>query len=99
MAATLRVDPERLRAAAAAQADVGTYVSGMHAGRSVADAVSAMPGLFSGEACRAVAALLDGAATAAGADLTEHAQRLSRAADNYHQTDSEAGRRLGRIVE
>lgn len=99
MAARLRVDPERLSAASEAQADVSACVAGIRAGQSMADAVQAMSGLVSGQACQVVAAVLDGAAAAVSADLVAHAQRLSSAAQRYHQADSEFGGRLRRISE
>lgn len=99
MAAQLRVDPERLHAAAQAQAAVGAYVAGINAGQSVAGAVQAMSGLASGQACQVVAAALDGAAAAVSADLTAHSERLSAAAQRYQQADSEFGQRLRRIAE
>lgn len=99
MAATLRVDPERLRAAAEAEADVSTYIASINAARSMAGAVQAMPGLVSGQACQIVAEVLDGAAAAVSTDLTTHAERLTSAAQRYHQADSEFGQRLRRIAE
>lgn len=98
MAATLRVDPERLCAAAEAQADLSACVAGINAGESMAGAVQAMSGVLSGQACQVVAAVLDGAAAAVSADLMAHAQRLSSAAQRYHQADSEFGGRLRRIA-
>jgi pyrroline-5-carboxylate reductase len=99
MAETLRVDPERLRAAADAQAEVSAYVASISAGQSMAGAVQAMSGLSSSEACRFAAAVLDGAAKTVSADLTSHAERLSSAADRYRQVDYELGQRLRRIAE
>jgi hypothetical protein len=40
MGATLRVDPAQLRAAARAQADVGTFASGMATGQSLTSAAA-----------------------------------------------------------
>lgn len=99
MAETLRVDPERLRVAAAAQAHVSAYIASIGAGQSMARAVPAMAGLTSGEACRFATAVLDAAAKAVSADLTSHSERLSSAAERYHHTDSELGQRLRRIAE
>ena len=62
MADALRVDPERLRVAAAAQAEVSAHIAGIGAGHSMAGAVQAMSGLASGEACQFAGALLDGVA-------------------------------------
>lgn len=99
MAATLRVEPERLHAAAKAQTEASAYVAAINAGQSMAGAVEAMSGLASGEACQIVAAVLDDAAAAVSADLTAHAERLSAAAHRYQQADSEFGHRLRRIAE
>lgn len=99
MAETLRVDPERLRVAADAQADVSAYIASIGAAQSMASAIQAMSGLASGEACQFAATVLDGAAKALSADLTSHAERLSSAADRYRQVDNELGQRLRRIAE
>ncbi|MEH3137683.1 MAG: type VII secretion target [Mycolicibacterium neoaurum] len=99
MAAILRVDPERLHAAAKVQADVSAYVVGINAGQSMVGAAQGMSGLFSGQACDMVASVLDGAAAAISADLTTHAERLSSAAQRYQQVDSEFGQRLRRLAE
>ena len=99
MASTLRVDPERLTAAAAAQADVGAYVSGMGAGRSLGAAAQAMAGLESGTACQSVAELVDDVAAEVGAALTAHSDRLVAAADIYRAADDSLARRLRRIAD
>ncbi len=65
----------------------------------MAGAVQAMSGLDSGKACQIVASVLDGAAAAVSADLTAHSERLSSAAERYHQADSEFAQRLRRIAE
>lgn len=99
MASTLRVEPERLQDAAAAQADVGAFVSSMSACRSLAAAVQAMAGLDSGAACQAVGAVLDEVAREIGAALTAHSDRLSSAAERYRAADDELARRLRRIAD
>lgn len=99
MAATLRVDPERLCIAAEAQAEVSAYVAEINVGQSLASAVQAMSGLVSGWACQVVATVLDGAAASVSADLTAHSERFSAAAQRYQQADSEFGQRLRRIAE
>lgn len=99
MVATLRVDPERLLAAAEAQADLSAYVVGIDAGQSLAGAVQAMSGLACGQACQVVGSVLDGAAAAVSGDLTAHSERLFSAAQRYQQADSELGQRLRRIAE
>lgn len=96
--AVLRVDPTRLRIAAAAQSDVGAYVLGMAAGPSMANAGTGMSGLLVEQACQLAAARFDAAATAVHDELTAHAKNLSAAADSYHHTDGDLGRRLGTIA-
>lgn len=98
MGGVLRVDPARLRTAAAAQSDVGAYVSGMAAGPSLANAGTGMSGLLVEQACQLAGTMFDAAATAVHDELAAHAKKLSAAADRYHQTDGELGRRLGTIA-
>ena len=98
MGGVLRVDPARLRTAAAAESDVGAYVSGMAAGPSMADAGAGMSGLFVEQACQLAGTMFDAAATAVHDELAAHAKNLSAAADKYHQTDGDLGRRLGTIA-
>ena len=99
MGGTLRVDPEHLRTAAAAQAKVGTFVSGMAAGQSVASAGSGMSGLLSAGACQFAGTTLDTAAGAVHEELTAHSTNLSAAADLYHRTDEDFGRRLRNLTQ
>jgi Excreted virulence factor EspC, type VII ESX diderm len=99
MGATLRVDPNRLREAARAQSAVGTFVSGMRTGQSMASAGASMPGLLSEEACRFAGSMFDTAASAVQDELTAHSTNLSAAADRYHRTDEEFGRRLRKVAQ
>ena len=99
MGGTLRVDPERLRRAAAAQTEVGTFVSGMATGQSMASAATGMSGLLSEGACQFAGATFDTAAGAVHEELTAHSTNLSAAADRYHQIDEELGRRLRKIAQ
>ena len=98
MGGVLRVDPARLRTAAAAQSDVGAYVSGMAAGPSMANAGTGMSGLLVEQACQLAATMFDAAAAAVHDALAAHATNLSAAADRYHRTDGDLGRRLGTIA-
>ena len=95
----MRVDPARLRAAAAAQSDVGTYVAAMATGPSMADAGTGMAGLLVEGACRFAGAVFDSAVAAVHDELTAHSMTLSSAADRYQQTDGELGRRLSKIAK
>ena len=95
----MRVDPERLRRAAAAQTEVGTFVSGMAMGQSMASAATGMSGLLSEGACQVAGATFDAAAGAVHEELTAHSTKLSAAADRYQQIDEELGRRLGKIAQ
>ena len=98
MGGVLRVDPARLRTAAAAQSDVGAYVSSLAAGPSMANAGTGMSGLLVEHACELAAMRFDAAATAVHDELTAHAKNLSTAADSYHHTDGDLGPRLGTIT-
>ncbi|GAB7069807.1 type VII secretion target [Mycolicibacterium hodleri] len=99
MGGVLRVDPARLRTAAAAQNDVGTYVAAMATGPSMADAGTGMAGLLVEGACRFAATMFDTAASAVYEELTAHSTNLSAAADRYHHTDGDLGRRLSKIAK
>lgn len=99
MASTLRVDPAGLRAAAAAQADVGAFVSGMGIGQLLRSAANAMSGLRCGEACEGAGTAFDEVGCTVNDELSEHSDRLSAAADRYRDTDNELGRRLGELAE
>ena len=99
MASTLRVDPDQLRATAAAQGGVSGWVSSMGAGLALAPVVQAMPGLESGAACQAVGAVLDEAANRISTELSAHADRLVSAAERYRAADAELARRLRRIAD
>jgi hypothetical protein len=99
MAATLRVDPEQLRKAAAAQAEVGTFVSGIVSGQPMASAAAGMSGLLSEAACHFAGTAFTTAATAVHDELTAHSANLSAAADHYHRTDEEFGSRLRKLTQ
>ena len=92
MAATLRVDPAQLRSAAAAQAEVSTFVAGMGVGQSMAR--SGMSGLLTEGACQLAGAIFDTAASAVRDELTAHSAHLSTAADRYQRMDEDLGRSL-----
>jgi hypothetical protein len=94
MAATLRVDPAQLRSAAAAQAEVSTFVAGMGVGQSMAGACSAMSGLLIERACQLAGTIFDTAASAVRDELTAHSAHLSTAADRYQRMDEDLGRSL-----
>ena len=94
MSASLRVDPARLRAAAAAHANVSEFVSSMGAGQSMATAGTGMSGLLSEVACQFAGTVLETEAGAVHDELTAHAENLATAADHYHQTDERLARRL-----
>jgi hypothetical protein len=98
MGATLRVDPVRLRTAAANQSEVGEFVSGMGTGQSMASAGGGVTGLLSGDACNYAGTLLDAATTTVHEELTAHSTNLSAAADLYHRADEELGNRLKKIA-
>jgi hypothetical protein len=95
----LRVDPARLRTAATAQTEVGTFVSGMAAGQSMTNAGSGMSGLLTEGACQFAGTIFDTAATAVHDELTAHSANLASAADQYHRTDREFGDRLRKIAQ
>jgi hypothetical protein len=95
---TLRVDPTHLRTAAESQAAVSTFVSSMTNGQSMATGGAGMPGLLSGAACQFAGSILDTAASAIHGELTDHSTKLSAAADHYHRTDEELGRRLRKFA-
>jgi hypothetical protein len=92
MAATLRVDPAQLRSAAAAQAEVSTFVAGMGVGQSMAR--SGMSGLLTEGACQFAGTIFDTAASAVRDELTAHSINLSTAADRYQRMDKDLGRSL-----
>src|SRR5882757_8000163 len=98
MEGTLRVDPTHLRTAVESQAEVSTFVSSMTNGQSMATGGAGMSGLLSGAACRVAGSILDTAASAVHDDLTDHSAKLSAAADRYHRTDEELGRRLRKFA-
>ncbi|WP_319446732.1 MULTISPECIES: type VII secretion target [unclassified Mycobacterium] len=92
------VDPTHLRSAAQTQGDVGTFVSGMTNGQSMASGGAGMAGLSSEAACQFAANVLDSAASAVHEELTDHSTKLSAAADHYHRMDEEFGRRLRKFA-
>lgn len=98
MGGTLRVDPAKLRATAADQVKVGTYVSGMATGEAMAGAGNGMPGLHTEGACQFASTEFDTATTTVHDELTSHSINLTSAADQYHHTDEELGRRLRTIA-
>ncbi|MCW2589116.1 MAG: secretion-associated protein [Mycobacterium sp.] len=92
------VDPTHLCTAAQAQADVGTFVSGMTNGQSMASGGAGMSGLLSETACQFAGTMFDTAASAVHEELTDHSTKLSAAADHYHRMDEEFGRRLRKFA-
>lgn len=94
MASTLRVDPSRLVAAAAAESDVGAFVSAMAAGQTLSGAAGGVSNLHSGAAIEFAATVIDAVGAAITAELTTHANRLTAAADTYRCTDEALGARL-----
>jgi len=99
MGATLRVDPTRLRDAAQAQYDVSSSVSGLDAGQSMTNAGAGMPGLLTEAACHATGSVFDDETRRLHDELAAHSAKLVAAADLYHQTDEQFGRRLDKQVE
>lgn len=99
MAGALRVNPESLRTAARAQADVGEFVSGLSAGQSLNSAGTGVSGLLSEGACQFASSMVDTALNAVREDLTKHSENLSTAADHYRRMDEEFGRRLSRFSQ
>ena len=95
----LRVDPERLRAAAAEEAQLSDYLSSIAAGQLLGGAVSAMSGLQSAAACQLAATALDSFNQTLVEDVSSHAGRLGIAAEHYQHTDEEFGRRLRRLAQ
>jgi len=85
--------------AAAAQAEVGTFVSGMATGQSMASAGAGMSGLLSEGACQFAGAAFDTAAGKVHAELSAHSTKLSAAADLYQRTDEDFGRRLRKLSQ
>jgi hypothetical protein len=98
MGGVLRVDPERLRKAARAQADVGEFVSGMGASESMTSAGAGVSGLLSEGACQFAGSIVESALGVVHEELTTHSTNLSTAADHYHRTDEEFGRRLRKFA-
>jgi hypothetical protein len=88
----------RLRSAAEAQSEVGAFVSGMAAGRTIAGGAGAMPGLESGAACQYASTVLDAAAAQVSTELATHAKHLISAAERYGKVDEDLGRRLRSIA-
>jgi hypothetical protein len=95
----LIVDPTHLRDAAQAQAEVSTFVSGMANGQSMASGGADIAGLSSEAACQFAGTVLDSAASAAHGELTDHSEKLTKAANHYHQTDEEFGQRLRKFAQ
>ena len=95
----MRVDPAQLRTAAAAQTEVGTFVSGMAAGQSMTTAGTGMSGLLTEGACQFAGTIFDTATAAVHDELAAHSTNLSSAADQYHRTDEELGRRLSKLAK
>lgn len=85
--------------AAAAQAEVGTFVSGIGSSQPMASAVAGMSGLLSEAACHFAGTMFTTAATAVHDELTAHSTNLSAAADQYHRTDEEFGGRLRKLAQ
>ncbi|OPX12991.1 hypothetical protein B1790_01985 [Mycobacterium sp. AT1] len=99
MGGHLRVRPDQLRAAASVQAEIGSFLSSMRSGASVADAGTGMAGLLTEGACRSVSVLLDSAASVVHQELADHADKLTAAANHYRGTDEELGRRLAKFTQ
>lgn len=99
MGGTLRVDPVKLRTAAQAHADVGDVVRTMATGQSMTNAGTSMPGLLTEGACQFASRMFDMATSAVHEELSTHSKNLRSAADRYHQTDEELGRRLSKIAK
>lgn len=98
MSSTLRVDPSRLVAAAAAEGDVGAFVAAMAAGQVLAAAAESVSQLRTGAAIEFAASAIDRAGSVIDAELSVHADKLITAADTYRRTDERLGRRLGAIA-
>ncbi|WP_235654122.1 type VII secretion target [Mycolicibacterium houstonense] len=98
MPGPLRVDAESLRNTARAQSEVGDFISGMAVGQSLTTAGTGVPGLLSEGACQFAGSTMDTALGAVHEDLTEHATRLSTAAEHYHGMDEASGRRLRKFA-
>jgi excreted virulence factor EspC (type VII ESX diderm) len=94
----LLVDPTHLRTAAEAQVDVGTFVSGMANGQSMATGGAGLPGLLSEAACQFAGTIIDSAAAVAHEELTDHSTKLAAAADHYQRMDEELGQRLRKFA-
>jgi hypothetical protein len=58
-----------------------------------------MRGLLTADACHFAGSVLDSACSSVYEELTAHSTNLSSAADQYHQTDEELGRRLRKIAD
>ncbi|WP_157897678.1 type VII secretion target [Mycolicibacterium rutilum] len=99
MAATLRVDPSKLREVAATQTEVGSFVSSMGTGTQLATAAAAVTELQSAAACQLAAEVLDKTAAVVGKELATHAERLTSAAERYTSTDQALAQRLRSIAE
>ncbi|MDV3123348.1 ESX-1 secretion-associated protein [Mycobacterium sp. 21AC1] len=98
MGGVLRVNPESLRKAARAQAEVGEFISGIGAGQSMTSAGTGVSGLLSEGACQFASSAVDTALGAVHEELTKHSTNLSTAADHYHRMDTELGRRLRKFA-
>ncbi|MGV0810932.1 type VII secretion target [Mycolicibacterium boenickei] len=94
MGSPLKVAPEALQAAAAAETAVGQAIVGLDVGQPLSAAATAMPALQSGAACAQVAPVVDGAARAIGSEVDAHAAKLSSAAQRYQNTDDVSAGRL-----
>ena len=64
----------------------------------MANAGTGMSGLLVERACQLAGAVFDAAATAVHDEIAAHAKNLTAAADRYHHTDGDLGRRLGTIA-
>jgi hypothetical protein len=99
MGGTLRVDPAKLRTAAQAQADVGTFVSSMATGQLMMSATGSGSGLHSEAACQFAGTMFDTVASTVHEELTAHSTNLSSAADQYLRVDDEYARRLRKFTQ
>lgn len=98
MASTLRVDPSRLIAAAAAEGDVGAFVSSMAAGQTLSGAAGGVANLLSGAALEFAASVIDDVSAAITEELTTHSNKLTAAADTYRHADEALGTRLDHVA-
>lgn len=98
MAAPLRVDPEALRSAAAAQSDVAAQLCGLPGAAAITGVAGSMAGLATAAAGAEAGATIDRVSAAVAGALTTHADRLRRAAELYTRTDEDLARWCARCL-